>query len=148
MATSSYYGANYTVVDNTPVAVGSLVNACEWGGNVQVRTDSFTATAGDTGDAASFIYIGKLPKGSIPLMCVISSPAATTWTGTVGWSGNADGLGDFAAFSAAGSQVTGPGATESYTKLTQDTDVYITTATAALVSADSISTQIFYVNGG
>jgi len=147
-AAATYYGANYTVVDNTPVQVSSLVNACEWGGNVQVVTDTLTCGATDTGTAGSLIYIGKIPKHSIPLFCTITSPAATTWTGTIGWAGDTDCLGDFAAFSAAGSQVTGPSAAKANTKTTQDQDVYITTATDALVSGDSISTAIFYVNGG
>ena len=145
MATTSNYGANYTVIINTPVAPADLVHAHEWGGNVRVQADSVTITAG-AGDAGSFIYIGNLPQGSIPLCCVLSTAATVTWTGTVGWSGNADGLGDFPAFGA-GSVVTGPGVSESYTALTQDTDIYITTATAALVSADTLATQIFYVSG-
>lgn len=147
MATSSYYGANYTIIANSP-AIENLVSSTKWGGNVKVLSDNFTATAGDTGTAGSFLYIGKLPAGSIPLLVTIHSDGAITWTGTIGWSGNDDALGDFAAFSGAGSQLTGPGATESTTPLTQDTAVYITTATQAIASGDSISTQIFYTNGG
>lgn len=147
MSTASYYGTSYTVAVNSPT-IENLLKAAVWGGNVKVQTDSFTATAGDTGDAGSLIYIGKLPANSIPLMVSIHSDGAVTWTGTIGWSGNADALGDFAAFSGAGSQLTGPGYSESYTALTQDTAVYITTATQAIASGDSISTQIFYVNGG
>ena len=146
MAIATYYGANYTVVDNTP-SIANLVSALEWGGNVQVMTDTFTAGSTDTGTAGSFIYIGKLKKHSIPLMVTISTPAALTWTGTIGWSGDPDALGDFAAVGPA-TVVTGPAAATQNTKTTQDQDVYILTATAAIVSADSISTSIFYVNGG
>jgi len=143
---ATYYGANYTVIDNYP-AVASLVDALEWGGNVQVVTDTFTAGTTDTGTAGSLIYIGKLQKHSIPLIVTISTPAALTWTGTVGWSGDPDCLGDFAAIGPA-TVVTGPAAATQNTKTTQDQDVYITTATDAIVSGDSISTSIFYVNGG
>lgn len=147
MTTASYHGVHYTVIDNLP-AITSFLPATEWGGDVKAIADSFTAGATDTGDAASFIYIGKLQENSIPLCVVISSPAITTWTGTVGYSGNADALGDFAAFGAAGSQVCGPDATLQTTPLTADKDIYITTATAALVSADSITTAIYYIQAG
>jgi len=145
--TSSYYGANYTVVDNTP-AVASFVAATEWGGNVKAITDTFTAGATDTGTAGSVIYVGKLPKNSIPLACVISSPAAMSWSGTIGWSGDVDALGDFTTFTAAGSKITGPAATVAASPTTQDQDVYITTADAAIVSSDSITTTVLYVQGG
>lgn len=150
MATlATYHGANYTVVDNQP-AVASLVEALEWGGNVQVVTDTFTAGATDTGTAGSAIYIGKLQKHSIPLIVAVTTDDADghTWTGTIGWSGDTDCLGDLAAFSGPGSAITGPAAATQNTKTTQDQDVYITTATAALISGDHISTSIFYVNGG
>ena len=146
MATSSYHGANYTIVDNSP-AIASFVEANEWGGNVKAITDTFTATAGDTGDTSSFIYIGKLPKNSIPLFVTLSTPAALTWSGTIGWSGDTDALGDFAAVGPA-TVVTGPAAATANTPTTQEQDVYITTATAALVSADSISTSVVYIQAG
>jgi len=146
MATVSLYGANYTVIDNEP-AVANFVNATEWGGNVKAITDTVTVGASDAGDSGSLIYIGKLPKNSIPIACIVSSPAAFTWSGTIGWSGDADALGDFAAFSAAGSQITGPAASVAGSPTTQDQDVYITTG-AAVVSGDSISTTILYVQGG
>ena len=143
--TAAYYGANYTVIDNDP-AVASFVNATEWAGNLQALTDTFTAGATDTGTAGSFIYIGKLPMHSIPVLVSITTPAALTWTGTVGWSGDADALGDFAAVGPA-TVMTGPAAATANTKTTQDQDVYITTATDALVSGDSVATTIYYVNG-
>lgn len=146
---ATYYGANYTVVDNLP-AVASLVNACEWGGNVQVVTDTRAFVENETGTNGSLIYIGKIPKHSIPLFTVITCPNAdgATWTGTIGWAGDTDALGDFAAFSGPASIVCGPALGTANTKTTQDQNVYITTATAALISGDSISTSIFYVNGG
>lgn len=147
MTTASYHGVHYTVIDNLP-AVASFLPATEWGGDVKAITDVFTSEAGDTGTTGSFIYIGKLQKNSIPLSVVISTAAQITWTGTVGWSGNSDALGDFPAFTVAGSKVTGPGASEQTAPLTADKDIYITTATAAIVSGDSITTTIYYVNGG
>lgn len=150
MATAAtYYGANYTVVDNSP-AVASLVNATEWGGNVQVLTDTFTAGAADTGTAGSVIYIGKLPKNSIPICTIVSSPAKLTWAGTVGWAGDTDALGDWPAdeILVAGSTICGPAAATANTKTTQAQDVFITTTVDALVSSDSISVSVMYVNGG
>jgi hypothetical protein len=145
MTTASYHGVNYTVMDNDPTLVTRL-QGNKWGGHIQIVSDSFTATAGDTGGAASFIYVGKLPKGAIPMFSVISSPAAVTWTGTLGYSGDPDALGDFAAFGA-GSVMLGPSATQIATPLTTAKDVYITTATAALVSGDIVTTVIAYTQG-
>ena len=82
-----------------------------------------------------------------PLSVAISTPAAVTWTGTIGWTDDEDALGDFPAFGA-GSVVTGPSATHQTTPLTEDKDVYIVTATASLVSGDSISTTIYYIQAG
>ena len=147
MVTAAYYGANYTVVHNLP-GIASLVQASEWGGDVKAVTDTLTCSASDTGTAGSFIYIGKIPKNSIPLSVTISTPAKITWTGTIGWSGDADALGDFAAFAAAGSQVTGPAAATANTPTTETKSVYITTATATMIAADSISTSITYIQAG
>jgi len=144
--TASYYGTNYTVADNQP-GVASFLDANEWGGHVRVLTDTFTAGATDTGTAGSFIYIGKLPKGSVPLMTVMTSPATRTWTATVGWSGAASALGTFAAGVAGIGQVSNTPVSQAGTQLTENKDVYITTATDAIVSGDIVTTSIFYVNG-
>lgn len=146
--TASYYGANYTVIDGLP-AVANFVEANEWGGNVKAITDTFTGGATDTGILGSFIYIGKLPKNSIPLSVTISAPGPITWTGTIGWAGDADCLGDFPAIATVGgSVVTGPAAATANTPTTQSQDVYITTATASLISGDSIATTITYIQAG
>ena len=147
MTTASYHGVHYTVIDNLP-AVASFLPATEWGGNVKAVTDVFTATAGDTGTSGSFIYIGKIPKNSIPLGVTISTPAAITWTGTIGWSGNEDALGDFPAQTVAGSKVCGTGATEQTAPLTAAKDIYVLTGTATIVDGDSITTTIFYIQAG
>ena len=146
MTTAAYYGANYTVIDNLP-AGASLIEANEWGGVVKAVADTITISA-TLGDTDSLLYIGKLPKNSIPLSVTISSPAKISWGGTIGWSGDADALGDFAAGSAAASVVTGPAAATAIAPTTETKSVYITTATAALVSADSISTCITYIQAG
>ncbi len=146
MATASYHGANYTVIDNEP-AVASFIEANEWGGNVKAVTDTFTATAGDTGGTGSFIYVGKLPVNAIPLFVTLTTPAALTWTGTIGWTGDADALGDFAAIGPA-TVVTGPAAATANTPNTTERDIYITTASASIVSGDSISTTVVYIQAG
>ena len=147
MATASYYGANCTVVHNLP-KVADFVSAVEWGGVVKSVVDTWTAGYADTGTVGSLIYIGKLPKNSIPLRVVISASGAWGWSGTVGWSGDADALGDFSAIAAAGSKVTGPARATANTPTTEIKSVYITTATATLASLDSISTNITYIQGG
>lgn len=145
MATASYYGTNYTTIDNSP-SMGDFIPSQEGGGNVKAITDTFTAGASDTGDAGSFVYVGKLPANSTPIACVVSTPAAITWSGSIGYSGDEDALGDFAAFTAAGSQITGPSAAVAGAQTTAEKDIYIKTATDALVSGDSITTTIFYCN--
>lgn len=147
MATATYHGANYTVADNSP-KVGSFLPADEWGGNVKAILDSFLATADDTGDAGSLIYVGKLPKGAVPLGGFVHSNGAITFTGTIGWSGDADALGDIAAFTGAGTQAIGPDYGTIMSKQTTARDVYITTATQAITSGDEITVVIFYIQGG
>lgn len=146
---ATYYGANYTVIDNSP-GIASLVEAHEWGGNVKAITDTLTCGATDTGTAGSLIYIGKLPKNSIPLCTIISSPAKISWNGTIGFANDTDALGDWPAdeIAAAGTAICGPAAATANTPTTEDKKIYITTATAALISADSISTCILYINAG
>jgi hypothetical protein len=146
MTTASYHGVNYTVMDNDPTLVTRL-QGNKWGGHIQVVSDSFTATAGDTGTTGSFIYVGKLPKGAIPMFSVISSDGAITWTGILGYSGTTDALGDLAVFSAAGSQVLGPSATQIATPLTAEKDIYITTGTQTIADGDAITTVIAYTQG-
>ncbi len=149
MATASYHGANYTIIDNDP-AVASFVEANEWGGNVKAVSDTFTATAGDTGSGGSFIYIGKVPKNSIPLCVILSTASAISWTGTIGYSGDPDAYGDFAAFAAAisFSQTAGPAVANLNTPSTQDEDIYITIATASIVDGDTLASTILYVQAG
>ncbi len=149
MASASYYCANYTIIDNKP-SIASFVEANEWGGNVKAVSDTFTATAGDTGSAGSLVFIGKVPKNSIPLCTILSAASAMSWTGTIGYSGDTDAYGDFAAFAAAISftQIAGPAVADLNTPSTQDQDIYITTATASLVDGDTLATTILYVQAG
>lgn len=145
MATASYHGANYTVIDNLP-GVGTFVRASEWGGTVKAITDAFTATATDTGTTGSFIYIGTLPKGAVPLNVLISAENACTWNGTIGYTDDPDALGDFPAL-VVGSEITGPSAAVGSTALSAAKDIYITTAGQTIANGDSISTTIFYIQG-
>ncbi len=148
MASASYYGANYTIIDNEP-AVASFVEAIEWGGNVKCIADTFTATAGDTGSAASQLFIGKVPKNSIPLFVTISGEGQISWTGTVGYSTDPDAYGHFPVIaSGGGTNVTGPAVADANTPSTVARDIYITTATASLVSGDKIATSIVYIQAG
>ena len=145
MTTTSYHGANYTVIDNLP-GVGTFVRASEWGGTVKGITDAFTATAGDTGTTGSFIYIGTLPKGAVPLNVLISAENSITWSGTIGYTDDPDALGDFAVLGVS-SAMTGPSAAVGSTALSAAQDIYITTATQTIANGDSISTTIFYIQG-
>ena len=146
MASASYYCANYTIIDNEP-AVASFVEANEWGGNVKAVSDTFTATSGDTGSAGSQIFIGKVPANSIPLCVLMSTASAISWTGTIGYTDDADAYGDFGAWGPA-TQVTGPAVANLNTPSTEEKDIFITTASASLVDGDTLATTILYVQAG
>ena len=135
MATATIYGANHTVAKN--VTPSTALAPCKHGGKVRCQRD--VATAAVTSDAGSLIYIGTLPKGSIPKGVTLASNTTNAVTGTIGWSGDADALGTFETLAntltSAGPQHTMP--TVYNTPLTEDKDIYITTAGAA-IEADKI----------
>lgn len=143
MATATIYGANYTVAKN--VTPATYLKASQWGGKVRCHRDVAKASAAS--DAGSLIYIGTLPKGCIPIGVTLASDTTNAITGTVGWSGDTDALGTFKTLAASLTtglvQRTMP--TVYNTPLTEDKDVYITTAAAALESGKIVISDLMYM---
>ena len=139
MATFTAYGANYTVAAN--VTPATALNPATWTGDVKHISDVVTMTT--AGDAGTLVYVGKLPKGAVPLYTIFNSDDATsTATGTIGYAGDTDALGNISAITTTLTQVVTP--TVYNTALTASKDVYITTATAATSASTEWHVTIFY----
>ena len=147
MATATVYGANYTIAGN--VTPSTALESCKWQGRVRVLADISTVGVA-VADAASLIYIGKLPKGALPLFTQLASDTTNAVTGTIGWSGDTDALGTFSTL--ANSMTTAQPVTTMptvyNTPLTADRDVYITTAAAGLEAAAVVASRIYYAVPG
>jgi hypothetical protein len=141
MATATVYGTNYTIVAN--VTPSTALEACKWQGKVRCVEDVCTMAAAS--DAASILYIGKLPKGAIPIAVILASDTTNGVTAIVGYTGDTDalgGCGTLAASLTGGAKVCVP--TVPNTPLTEDKTIYVTTGTAALESASVLHSKILY----
>jgi hypothetical protein len=142
MATGTAYGTNYTIAANvTPL---TALEACKFQGKVRVIADTITLSGAH--DAGSLLYVGKLPKGSIPLFSQFASDTTNAVTGTAGWSGDADALGTLStlANSLTTAQPVTAVPTVPNTLLTEDKDVYVTTAAAALEDGAVVHSRLYY----
>lgn len=139
MATLTAYGANYTVADNpTP---STTLDGGKWGSKVRHISDVVTMTT--AADAGSLVYVGKLPKGAIPLVTLFSCDDATsTATGVIGYATDTNALGAITAITTTQEQTVWPAVFN--TPLTADQDIYITTATAATSAATEWRVTIIY----
>lgn len=141
MSASTQYGVNYALA-SAPSSPAYL-HASQWGGKCRVQRDVATLTSAS--DIGSLVYIGRLPKGSIPVASIIQSGnVSNAVTGTIGWSGDADALGTFTTLATALSQVLTP--TVPNTPLTEDKDIYITIAGANAEADDVINTALVYAD--
>ena len=156
MSAGSFTGTNYALQE-TPVMstlpAGKLVR-----GNVYCSTDICYAT-GSSLDTGSTLLVGKLPKGAIPLYTVIypidtatyGAPDAMTnaVTGTLGYSGDTNALGDVSTLQVATPQVVAPipdgtTLTSPLIGLDEDEDIYLTTGGAALTATEGVCVKIFF----
>lgn len=140
MATFTGYGTNFTIADApTP----DTVLATElWGGRVHAIVDRFTAAK--QYDAASLIYVGKMPKGAVPLFGMIQFTGSSTATLIIGHAGDTNALGAATALTTTPIQQIFPTTAAFMVPLTADRDIYITTATAAIVTAEVIEFCYLY----
>lgn len=136
MAASTQYGANYATAKAATPA--TLLRHAQWGGKVRVQRDVATLTSDS--DIGSLIYIGRLRKGTLPLRVIIKGATAKAVTGTIGWAGSAAALGTFTTLATALPQILMP--TSPNEVLTEDTEIYITTAGANADANDVIVTDI------
>ena len=122
MATLTAYGTNYTIADN--VTPSTALNPAKWTGDIKHISDVVVMTT--AADSASLVYVGKLPKGAIPLYTIFNTDDATsTATGIIGYTGDTNALGTISSISATPLQVVAPVVVN--TPLTAAKDVYITT---------------------
>lgn len=142
MATATQYGANYTIADN--VTPATQLDSPKWGGKVRCVEDILTAS--QTCDAGSILYVGKLPKGAIPIAAILASDTTNAITGLIGWTGDTNAVGQFSTL--ANTLTTGnPVMAVSdvgNTKLTAEKDVFITTAGAGLESGKKVYSKLLY----
>lgn len=140
MSTGTTYGTNYTIA-MTP-APSSFLDGSKWGGKLRSCTEIFTAD--DDYGAGSYIYVGQVPKGAIPLFAIISTAAGVTGavTGTIGSAGDADLFGTFTTIAAASTQTLV--STAPNTALTEDTEILIVTADDTFASGTTIHVKLFW----
>ncbi len=138
MAASTQYGANYAAARDAGPA--TLLRHAQWGGKVRNQRD--VATLSSDSDIGSLIYVGKLRKGTLPLRVIIKGATTKAVTGTIGWAGSSAALGTFTTLATGGPQILFP--TSPNTVLTEDKDIYITTAGANADAGDVIVTDIEY----
>ena len=139
MATFTAYGTNYTIADN--VTPSTALDPSKWTGDVKHISEVVTMTT--AGDAGTLVYVGKLPKGAIPLYTIFNSDDATsTATGIIGYAGDTNALGTISAITTTLTQVVAPAVFN--TALTAEKDVYVTTAAAATSASTTWHVTIFY----
>jgi hypothetical protein len=139
MATLTAYGTNYTIASN--VTPSTLLNPAKWTGDIKHISDVVVMTT--AADAASLVYVGKLPKGAIPLYTVFNTDDATsTATGIIGYASDTNALGAITAITTTLTQLVEP--TVWNTPLTAAKDVYVTTATAATSASTNWHVTIAY----
>lgn len=137
MAASTQYGVNYAKA-GSPQS-DEYMQSAQWGAKVRAQVD--VATLDSDSDIGSLIYVGKLRKGDIPIRTTIKSPnVSNAVTGTIGWSGDTDALGTFTTLATHAAQILTP--TVYNTPLTEDKDIYITTAAANAEADDLIVTTL------
>ncbi len=160
MAAGTFYGTNYTKAKDPPAQ--GLVDSNAWGGKVRCCYDQIICSADI--ESGSLCYVGKLPKGCIPLFTIVTpirgngigTASANAVTGSIGWSGDTDVLGTFTTLAATvAAQYIRPVPDGTiYTglePLTEAKNVYITTGGATLVynatasSNEGIDVKIFYM---
>ena len=137
------YGTNATILAApTP---STVLDTEKSGGRVKCLTEKYTGTTINSGD---IIYMGKMPKGAIPLYGVLRYTGSDTGALTVGYTGNTDALGAATALATTKTQVLYPDAAQMNVPLTADRDIYATfvgtSATHALVSADILLLHYLY----
>lgn len=141
MATGTTYGTNFTIA-MTP-APASFLDSAKWGGKLRCCQESYTSAA--QVDSGSYIYVGQVPKGAVPLFAIISTAAglAGAMTGTIGSLVTPTLFGTFTSLNAASTQLLVTAAAN--TPLTADTDILIVTGGANFAASKTLEVKLFWM---
>ncbi|HRT52405.1 MAG TPA: hypothetical protein P5279_18090 [Anaerohalosphaeraceae bacterium] len=136
------YGTNATILASlTP---SNLLKAEQSGGVVRSMTEEYTGARVVSGD---IIYLGKMPKGAIPLFGVIRYNGSDTGILKIGYTGDIDALGTTTALATTKTQVLYPAREQINKPLTNDTDIYATmgiNSAHALATTDTVDIHYLY----
>jgi len=136
------YGTNATVLASlTP---STALKAEQAGGTVRSLTEEYTGARVASGD---IIYLGKMPKGAIPLFGVIRYNGSDSGILKIGYAGDTDALGTTTALTTTKTQVLYPAREQINEPLAADTDIYATMGTSsahALASTDTVDIHYLY----
>jgi hypothetical protein len=143
MATGTTYGTNFTIA--LTAAPATFLDPGKWGGKVRCCQEAYTSAA--QVDSGSYIYVGKLPAGAVPLFAIIATAAglAGAVTGTIGSIATPTLFGTFTSLNAASTQLLNT--TAPNTPLTVDTDILIVTGGANFAASKTLTVQLFYSVG-
>ena len=136
------YGTNATVLASlTP---STALKAEQAGGIVRSLTEEYTGARVASGD---IIYLGKMPKGAIPLFGVIRYNGSDTGILKIGYAGDTDALGTTTALTTTKTQVLYPAREQINEPLAAETDIYATmgqNSAHALASTDTVDIHYLY----
>lgn len=139
---TAFYGTNYLLA-NTP-APATYLESEKWGGHVRALVEHFTGSIVSSGDT---IYVGKLPKGALPIVSYVRYNGSDTGIISLGYSGDADALGQATALTTTKTQTLIPTAAQMNTPLTADRNIYATYGSSgahAMASADTLDVAILF----
>lgn len=137
---ASINGTNFAIA---AAPTPSTVLATEkWGGRVKALVD--VKQMGATRAAGTLIYLGKLPKGALPLVGFVQYSGSVTATLTVGYTGGASNLGSATALATTPNQVLYPNGTQWNTPLAAAVDVYATIGAHSLAASDTLRFKLLY----
>ena len=134
------YGTNAAILAS--ITPSTYPEASKNGAKVRAITDKFVAAA--TILVADKIYLGKLPKGALPLGGSIRYSGASTGTLTVGYTGATAALGAATALTTTKTQQLYPSLTQANTPLIADVDVFATLAGFVLATGDMLMFKYNY----
>lgn len=136
------YGTNATKL--AALTPSNALKAEQDGGAVRSMCEHWTGATVNSGD---LIYLGRMPKGSIPLGGFLRYSGSDTGVLSIGYSGDIDALGTATALTTTKTQYLVPTADQMNTPLTEDRDIYATfgnKSAHSLASSDVIDINYLY----
>jgi hypothetical protein len=136
------YGTNATKL--AALTPSNMLNAEQSGGVVRSMVERYTGTTVNSGD---LLYLGKMPKGAIPLGGFLRYTGSDTGVLSIGYAGDTDALGTATALATTATQYLVPTTAQMNTPLTADRDIYATFGSGpahVLASTDKIEINYLY----